>query len=216
MREHELRVQRSARYYTLGDPAAAARELWVACHGYGQLAARFARPLEALAGGGRVIAVPEGLSRFYLDVEQRAKIGASWMTREHRLAEITDYVAYLDAVVDAVAGARAATLPITALGFSQGASTVSRWAVLGRHRVARLILWGGELPPDLDLAAATTRLAGLTVELVRGSRDELITAKIVAGIVKRLEGAGIAHRVVEFDGGHEIPEAVLRQLERAP
>lgn len=212
MREHELRVQRSARYYTLGEPGAATRELWVACHGYGQLAARFARPLEAVAGAGRVIAVPEGLSRFYVDVEQRAKVGASWMTSEHRLAEIADYVAYLDAVVDAVAGARAASLPIMAIGFSQGASTVSRWAVMGRHRVARLILWGGELPPDLDLAAAAARLAGVTVELVRGTSDQLITAKVVAGLVKRLDGAGIAHRVVEFDGGHEMSEKVLREL----
>lgn len=210
LREHELRVGRTARYYTLGDAGPATRELWVACHGYGQLAARFARPLAAIADDTRVIAVPEGLSRFYVDEEQRAKVGASWMTKEHRLAEIADYVAYLDAVAEAVAGER--DVAVTALGFSQGASTVSRWAVMGRHRVARLMLWGGELPPDLDLPAARKRLAGVPVVIVRGRQDALITAKVVAGIVARLEAAGIEHRVVEFDGGHEMNEAVLRDL----
>ena len=38
--EHRIQVRRSARYYTMGD-AGSAQELWLVCHGYGQLAARF-------------------------------------------------------------------------------------------------------------------------------------------------------------------------------
>lgn len=210
-REHTLRVARSARYYTLGEPGAALRDCWLACHGYGQLAARFAHAFEPLARPDRCIAAPEGLSRFYVDEEQRAKVGASWMTKECRQAEIADYVAYLDAVGDALlAGSRA--VRITALGFSQGASTVSRWAALGKHQVSRLILWGGELPPDLDLAAVRERFAQSEVIVVRGTRDGYITAKVVAGMLQRLEEHGVKHRVIEFDGGHEMNETVLRSL----
>src|ERR1051325_10016453 len=53
--------------------------------------------------GRRRLVAPEGLSRFYLS--ERAterRVGASWMTREDRLAEIADYLGYLDAVYDDV------------------------------------------------------------------------------------------------------------------
>jgi len=212
MHEHAFNVSRTARYYTLGDVGPELRECWVACHGYGQLAARFARQFEALASAERCVVAPEGLSRFYIDDEQRAKVGASWMTKEHRQAEIADYVAYLDAVYEHVVGGNRQGVRLTALGFSQGASTVSRWTAFGRHPVNRLILWGGELPPDLDLAAVAERFAKLEVVVVRGKQDEYITAKVVSGILKRIEERGIAHRLVEFDGGHEIDETVLRSL----
>jgi predicted esterase len=75
-----------------------------------------------------------------------------------------------------------------------------------------LILWGGELPPDLDLEAAAARFAALEVIVVRGKRDKLITEKTVAGIVRRLERHKVRHRVVEFEGGHEIDGAVLGEI----
>jgi predicted esterase len=212
LREHELHVRRTARYYTLGEAGPALRDCWIACHGYGQLAARFIRGLEPVAAASRCIVAPEGLSRFYVDVEQRAKVGASWMTKEQRQAEIADYVAYLDAVCDQVLGAARQAVRLTALGFSQGASTVSRWVAFGRHAVDRLILWGGELPPDLDLAGVKERFANVEVIVVRGTRDEYITAKVVKSILGRLQQQGVSHRLVEFDGGHEINEAVLRNL----
>ncbi|MGH7679044.1 MAG: alpha/beta hydrolase, partial [Gemmatimonadaceae bacterium] len=65
--ERHIRVHRTARFYLLGAPAKQATELWVACHGYGQLAGGFAAALEPLADGGRTVVVPEALSRFYLD-----------------------------------------------------------------------------------------------------------------------------------------------------
>ena len=77
------------------------RELWYVLHGYGQLAAPFLDDFRAIDDGTRLIVAPEALSRFYEgDVQARlhkdAKVGASWMTREDRDAEIADYVAYLD------------------------------------------------------------------------------------------------------------------------
>ena len=209
LHEHEITVRRSARYYTLGG-GGALRDIWMVCHGYGQLAGRFARHFESLATPEHLIVVPEALSRFYIDAAAREVVGASWMTREHRQAEIADYVGYLDAVaavVDDGQGAR-----VTAFGFSQGASTVSRWVALGHHPVSRLILWGGELPPDLDLQVAAPRFAALDVVVVRGTRDEVITGKVVTGIVNRLREYNVRHRMVAFDGGHEIDGEVLGRV----
>ncbi len=66
IREHHLPVTRTARYHTLGPESGAPKQLWIVCHGYGQLAARFLRHFEIINDGTRLIVAPEALSRFYL------------------------------------------------------------------------------------------------------------------------------------------------------
>ena len=216
MQEHHLAVAKTARYYSLGEPGPATRQLWYVCHGYGQLAGRFLRHFEPLDDGSRVIIAPEGLSRFYLsESPAERRVGASWMTREDRLVEIEDYVRYLDAVHDEVrAGMRSEPVSVHAIGFSQGAATVSRWAALGKTHVDRLVLWGGEFPPDLDLTPGMVaeRLRSARLTLVYGRADELITPKVVRQIGERLRASGVPYEEMPFDGGHELNETVLKQL----
>ncbi len=101
MDAHHLPVGRTARYYTLGPIGAATRQVWFACHGYGQLAERFLQRFEPLDDGAHLIVAPEGLSRFYLsDNPRERRVGATWMTREDRLNEIADYVRYLDTLCE--------------------------------------------------------------------------------------------------------------------
>ena len=206
---------RTARYFALGDPARA-EEVWFACHGYGQLAARFLEKLRVLDDGRRYLVAPEGLSRFYLsESPTERRVGATWMTREDRLAEIDDYVRYLDAVyADVFRSLDRAQVAMHALGFSQGTSTVSRWAAMGKAKIDRLTLWGGEFPPDLDLTVDTfvSRLRGVQLALVYGRSDEYITPKVVKTITDRLRQHGISHHEIPYDGGHELNEAVLRTL----
>ena len=216
MQEHHLSVAKTARYYSLGEPGPATRQLWFVCHGYGQLAGRFLRHFEPLDDGSRVIIAPEGLSRFYLsESPAERRVGASWMTREDRLVEIEDYVRYLDAVHDHVRGGmRSEPVSVHAIGFSQGAATVSRWAALGKTHVDRLVLWGGEFPPDLDLTPGMVaeRLRSARLTLVYGRADELITPKVVRQIGERLRASGVPYEEMPFDGGHELNETVLKQL----
>jgi len=216
VQEHHLSVSRTARYFTLGESSRAVGEVWFACHGYGQLAARFLEKLRVLDDGTRYLVAPEGLSRFYLSEHPtERRVGASWMTREDRLAEIEDYVRYLDAVYADVFGVLdRAQVTVHALGFSQGVATVSRWAAMGKAKIDRLILWGGEFPPDLDLTLGTvvTRLSAARLTLVYGRADEFITPKIVGTIVTRLRQYDIPYTELPFDGGHELNESVLRQL----
>lgn len=212
MDEHHLSVPRTARYFTIGADLKAADEIWFVLHGYGQLAGRFLRHFASLAVGRRAVVAPEGLSRFYLEGDARDKVGASWMTREDRLTEIDDYVHYLDVVYAEVARDRRPGGGIHVLGFSQGTATACRWLVQGRAQADRLILWGGEVPPDLDLAIARQRLQGTTVVLVVGSDDQFITAKVLARDEQRLRDHGIAYRVERFEGGHEIRSEVLARV----
>jgi len=211
MEEHHLPVSRTARYFTLGSPERA-QDVWFCCHGYGQLAARFLERFRPLEAKHRCIVAPEGLSRFYLtESPTERRVGASWMTREDRLHEIADHVWYLDAVYGKVVPPRAR---VTALGFSQGAATVCRWVAMGSARVDRLIVWGGEIPPDLDLTEdrAAERLRTSHLTLVYGTRDEFFTPKIVAATESRLREHDILYELIPFDGGHEMHEPTLTKL----
>jgi predicted esterase len=216
IQEHHLSAVRTARYFTLGSAAAAASEIWFVLHGYGQLAGRFLRAFEPLDDGSRCIIAPEGLSRFYLESgsEGRAhdKVGATWMTREDRLTDIADYVRYLDTLYDAVLLGRVRPGGVCVLGFSQGTATAARWLAQGSARANRLILYGGEVPPDLDLVAARARWERTGLTLVAGSADPYITPKILARDEARLREHGIEYRVEHFEGGHEIRAEVLQRI----
>src|SRR5215510_403509 len=212
MDEHHLSVPRSARYYTIGAEPPTASEIWFVLHGYGQLAGRFLRHFAGLGNDQRTVVAPEALSRFYLEGDARDKVGASWMTREDRLTEIDDYVHYLDVVFSAVTHERRHPGGIHVLGFSQGTATACRWLVTGRARADRLVLWGGEVPPDLDLARARERWEHTQLLFVVGSRDRFITPKVLAHDEQRLQKHGIDYRVERFEGGHEIVEEVLDRI----
>ena len=215
---HHLSVPRTARYITLGPESGVATDIWFLLHGYGQLAEQFLGECNALARPDRLLVACEALSRFYLDSLRSGpaaarRVGASWMTREDRLAEIDDYVRALDLIYDDVLARTAARVPrISVLAFSQGTSTACRWLAHGRVRANRLVLWAGEIPPDLDLSGARARFAAMDVLLVAGSADEFITPKILERETSRLATAGIAPKVLRFEGGHVIDGNMLRKI----
>jgi predicted esterase len=209
---HHVTTLRTARYWTLGAPAAGADEVWFVLHGYGQLAGRFLRHFEPLDDGTRHLVAPEGLSRFYLEGGADRKVGASWMTREDRLTDIADYVRYLDTLSAEVLTGRGHADGVCVLGFSQGTATAARWLTLGTTRADRLILYGGEVPPDLDLTVARGRWDQTALTLVAGSRDSYITPKILARDEARLREHDIPYGVERFEGGHELVPEVLRRI----
>lgn len=207
-RTSHITVPRTARVLTGGPPLHGAASLWFGFHGYGQLAEHLAHELRPITDHRHVV-VPEGLSRFYLKAG-RGPVGASWMTRADRDAEIADYVRYLDAVRDAL---EPGAVPLRLLGFSQGAATACRWAALSAGGPPdRVVLWGGAPPPDLDWAHAAARLAGTRFILVNGTADPAMPPATVAGAAERLRGHGLAAEVVWFDGGHHLHARTLTRI----
>jgi len=208
---HTIRVPRTARVATRGTPATAAI-WWVVLHGYGQQADAFARHCAPLEGADRAVVAPEGLSRFYVDgLDSHEEVGASWMTRIAREHEISDYVRYLDRVVERLPAGDAAP-SIRVLGFSQGAATASRWALLGDTAVDRLVLWGGAPAHDLDLGAHADRLAAMDLTLVAGTDDPYVTPERRAAVRRRLAEHDVPVTVRTFDGGHRLDDALLSRL----
>jgi predicted esterase len=209
MDTHHLETPRTARFHTLGD-ARSCSEVWYLLHGYGQGAADLMDACTALVDSERLIVAPEALSRFYLR-GGTGPVGASWMTREDRELEIRDYVRWLDGVAAHVQSA-ASKCRATVLGFSQGAATAWRWALLGSARVERLIAWGGALPNDVDLGQHRGRLGALRIQVVRGATDPSYDATALERDRERLTGAGLAPETRGFQGGHRLDDELLRQL----
>ena len=224
MTVRHIAAVKTARYVVLGPEAGPVDEVWVACHGYGQLAAYFARHFRAVERPGRLVVVPEGLNRFYLDGGDGGRyerVAASWMTRDDRETDSADTNRFLDDVLVAActrAHADVKTVPLVGFGFSQGTATVARWLAMSplaaqrAERVRRLVLWGGALPHDLDPAANAAWLGAADLTLVAGDRDPIATPARVIEQEQRLTAAGVPHRVVAFAGEHRLNERVLRSL----
>lgn len=209
--DHHLRVSRTARIVTSGSPEAAT--WWVLLHGYGQCADDFIEAASALRDGASFVVAPEALSRFYVDrMNEHRSVGASWMTRRDREHEIDDYVAYLDRVVERFRADLDAAPTVRVLGFSQGAATASRWALLGDTPVDTLVLWAGDLAHDLDLHRHAERLRGMDLHLAVGTHDEWIPEDRVEALLRRLADHEIDVTRHLFDGGHRLDDDLLRSL----
>ena len=194
-------------------------EVWIVCHGHGQLAARFLSRFLPLERDDRLFVAPEALSRYYLTPPRtgpnpaNAPIGASWMTREDREREIEDYVRYLDSLHDEIfSHIVREKVRLWVLGFSQGVATAARWVAQGKADPDRVVLWSGLLPPEFnaDTAASLARRAPLTV--VFGRNDEFASSELIAAQEARIEQLGVPHEILRFDGGHEILPDTLRAL----
>jgi predicted esterase len=209
--EHHISFSFSGRYFTIGDKATAL-QVWFVLHGYGQLAEFFIRKFRVLEQRRIYVVAPEGLSRFYLeDINQRVqsrnnRVGATWMTREDRLTDIRNYIAFLNGIYSKEVND---ATKVTVLGFSQGAATASRWVTEGSIEFDRLILWGGILPPDLDLSQGTNILRNKETIFVKGSEDPFMNDSRFAEMNQLSSKLQIAPRIVNYSGGHDIDEGTL-------
>jgi predicted esterase len=201
-----------------GSALSGVRELWYVLHGYSMRAAPFLEAFRAIADDTRLLVAPEALSRFYHGTlspgaHKDAPVVASWMTREERDSEISDYLAYLEAVHAVVEGRLGDTNPkVTVLGFSQGGAAAARWVASGRVRAARLVVWGSAMAPELDLITPGSPLRETETILVVGTRDAYVTPKIVAAEVGRMRAAEFPFRHISYEGEHWLDDGVLREL----
>lgn len=201
-------TQFQARYFTLGKLTSHTPAVWLVCHGYGQLASYFIRHFQSLADAGHYVIAAEGLSRFYLE-GFKGRVGASWMTKEDRQADIDNYVRYLTAVYEA-ATKEHPSRPLRLLGFSQGVATISRWATLNRIPFEELVLWAGVFPPDLPIDSAIPTLKSGKVTIVYGTEDPFIKENQVREQEGVFSKMGIEPKIISFAGKHEISGEVLK------
>lgn len=211
MQQHELKVQRTAHYYTLGEANQQTRYFIIACHGYAQLARHFLRRFDCLMNEETFILAPEGLSRFYWK-GLTGDVVASWMTKENRLAEIEDYTNYLQALYEQYRAKMPEDVRIQLLGFSQGCATQSRWLMAKKPYFHDLILWAGLLPEDIDYRKEATYLADKRLFQIYGTEDQYITPELIEWYKGFIHSQNIDLQILTYDGKHEVDRTVLQEM----
>jgi predicted esterase len=217
--EHRhITVPKTARYAIMGSFDSRVKEVWIVCHGYGQLAGRFLSRFAPLERDDRLFIAPEALSRHYVaspDTVHRpdSPVGASWMTREDRDAEIEDQIKYLELLYGEVfTHIDRDSVRLWVVGFSQGVATVTRWLARGRITADRVVIWAGMIPPELGASGGRMLSARAPVTMVAGSSDEFLTPKVLAAQEAKLRELGISYTRIGFDGGHDISAPALLEL----
>lgn len=213
MHAHHFSVPRTAHFYTLGEPGPQTAECWVILHGYGQLARYFLRRFDTVADEHTCVVAPEALSRFYTD-QEGTRVGASWMTKEQRLADIEDNMIYLDSLYELLKKDLPADCRLILLGFSQGCATLMRWVLRRQPPLAGLVFYAGSIPDDLPYAGHRDYLSGFPIHVVYGSTDEYLQGERLEAWRRMLESTLLPTQYHIFDGGHVVSRDVMARLKQ--
>ena len=214
---HGFVTPRTARFWTAGPPPAEAVGTLYVLHGYGQLADFFVRKFQHAADEGWHIVAPEGGHRFYLKGTS-GRVGASWMTKEDRLSDIADYVAFLDDLRAPIDGGEPRGRQVR-LGVSQGVATAMRWLALGQrpiHSWHGVVAHSGVLPPDLPKCEQTF-VDATRLHLIAGTEDPYILdaeSGFRSSMQEWLDCGGQAQQVTHhtFSGGHTVDADAVQEV----
>ena len=212
MKEQHITINKTARYFTAGELNEHTTQVFFVLHGFGMNAKDFLQSFEPLLNHNIYIIAPEALNRYYIG-KSGDKVGATWMTKEDRQNEINDYIKYLDTLYEKFKFYTYKNLKITALGFSQGSSTVTRWVNATAHKIDTLIAYAGEVAPEL---LPLTEQAGLNYTknyFLCGLQDEYITAEMLAEM--KVTYREMKFTELMFDGKHTINLEILKPFFKA-
>ena len=205
--KHEIKINKTAVYHTLGE-VKTAKKIWIVLHGYGYLAEFFIKKFNPVLNDRTAIIAPEGLSKFYLNgVGVDGRMGASWLTKDNRETEIDDYIKYLDQLYKAIIEENeTSNLKINVVGFSQGGATASRWIANQKSKCDNFILWASSFAEEIDLE---TLSKNKKVFVLVGDADKFIKEEQVNSYEKLLASSNIECQLIRFEGKHDIPKEVL-------
>lgn len=206
---HHITTQKTARIFTFGTLTEKTKNIWLVAHGYGFSAEYFIKKFEELDPNENFVIVPEAINRFYLK-DLNGRVCACWMTTVERENEIEDYISYLDKVYETLILQEKAK--IIALGFSQGAATIGRWAMKTRNKLNNIVFWGGSIPEEC--VAEPAKLNALYPYILVGDEDEYITAEKRETVMKTLLNNNVIFSHIFYKGGHAILTEPLMQLSR--
>lgn len=211
MIEEYFKVKKTVRYQLSGPPDGNYKTVCFALHGYGQFAKYFIRNFYSDDLSDILFVAPEGFHRFYLN-GTKGRVGASWMTKEDRLNDISDYCHYLDELYKKLEPVIIKADRVGILGFSQGVATACRWLTNSQFHFDFLVNWAGAFPPDLDLEKSIERMRQIKVEMLVGDNDEYITLEDFQKHVELLKERGYPVNSRTFKGEHKIYPKPLREL----
>lgn len=192
-------------------PGQSIEQLWIVCHGYGQLAEYFLKWFNPIFSEKILIIAPEGLHRFYTNGFS-GRVGASWMTKEDRLNDIEDYVGYLNELISTINPSLSSSCFIHVLGFSQGVATAIRWICKSDLEVNSLSLFSGRIPEDIDYQFYAKKINDLNPKILFGNKDEFYSSKAINNELELIKANGLDFKFIKFNGGHKIEKSIINHL----
>ncbi len=209
--QKSISINFDTHYHTMGQPSEQTQEVWVACHGYGQLAKHFMRRFDVLDPDHHYVIIPQGLSRFYL-ADDYNHVGASWMTKEHRETDIINQQRYLDAVFEQEMKQFGQEVKINLFGFSQGVSTVWRWAAKRKLAFHKLVMWAGEFPREFTKEQLAFVPASAKIYAVIGTQDQYYQPERFEALANKMEKLCKRPETILFEGKHEVNRVVIKEI----
>lgn len=207
-KEHTLKVNRRAHYYTNEGDIKTASTVWIVAHGYGQIASRIIKKFDVLDPSEHLVIAPEALSLFYWG-GVTGDYAASWMTSKNRLDEIEDYCDYLDQVYNKYLSDNS-EVKVIFFGFSQGATTMYRWVEARKRRFDVFVNWAGWFADDLEMNKVSDLFSQHYI--VYGNEDQFISEERSTQLKELLSGQGYYPEVMIFEGKHEVSREALSKL----
>lgn len=102
--------------------------------------------------------------------------------------------------------------PVILGGFSQGAMVASEVAFRTDLPLDALVLLSGTLVDEASWEREFHKRRGMPVFLSHGLSDPILSFEVAERFRSKLEAAGVRVTWVPFDGGHEMPAAVINRL----
>jgi predicted esterase len=210
--EHSIKIERTAHYYTSDTNLKDARHIWLLLHGYGQLASRLIKRFTHKQSADYYFIAPEAISKYYVR-RQPNVVGASWMSQEHRLDEIADYINYISKVMDPIIQGMHEGQKLNILGFSQGTSTMWRYINHNQYPYHTIVNWAGEFPKDIEFSDLNDYLQNVPHKyFCVGDNDEYITPEFTKKIKKFINENKFGFKFKLFEGTHVIDQDVFREI----
>lgn len=206
--ERHISYQTQGRYFMLGEPSND-KTLLIVLHGYGYLAKYFITKFKGLDLSKYVVLCPEAPHRFYQQ-GTNGRVGASWMTKEDRETDISNYVSFLDELISAVTSESNFKKAVL-LGFSQGGATASRFLAFGKHRFNKFILWATVFPPDME-PSYFNKFSDSNNYFVFGNSDQFYSQDQIQEHYINLKKLNLPFQMINFEGKHDIHEDTLLQI----
>lgn len=206
--EKEIYYSVNNSYSTLNELTEATKNIWFVCHGMGYLSRYFIKYFKGLNPTENYIIAPQAQSKYYLTPKFK-HVGANWLTRENTSVEMTNVMAYYDAIFQKEQLLSNKNLIV--MGYSQGVSVAMRYVSQRNIQCSQLILHSGGIPNELTYEDFKYYKGKTT--LIYGTQDEYLTeermnqefSKANMLFPKNLE-------IIAFDGPHEVNTELINKM----
>jgi predicted esterase len=204
-----IKVEKTARYSTWGNPSAKTKFFWFVLHGSNMICEQVLYKFADFDPDTHFIVAPEGLSRFYKDGNFSGDVVAAWMTKRDRLKEISDFSNYLSSLYKQELSHLPKTVKKIVMGFSQGGTTAYRWLHNSPVDIDFLLGYSCWIPEDIDFGSSQTNLDAINKIYTYGDSDRFLTEERIAVLKDIIKTQKLEQTISIFKGIHRIEKQHL-------